>query len=326
MAPRALVTGIGGQDGSYLAEQLLSHGYEVAGTVLGSPEASEGLAPVKERIRFLQIELEDVESVRRGFREFEPDEIYHLAAASFVPASWDDPVATSRAAVAAVSALLEGVRQERPKARFVNASSAEIFGAPHEIPQHESTPVAPLTPYGATKAFGHFLTAAFRRRYALHASSAILFNHESPRRPVQFLTRKVSRGAAAISLGLEHELRLGHLSAQRDWGFAGDHVRAMRLMLQADEPDDYVVATGKAHSVEEFVAAAFEHVGRDWREHVSYDEEFTRGASDAPTLVGDASKIRERLGWEPDVHFDELVRMLVDADIEDLRAQPADAR
>ena len=183
MAPRALMTGIGGQDGSYLAEQLLSHGYEVAGTVLGSPEASESLAPVRDRIRFMQIELEDVESVRRGFREFEPDEIYHLASASFVPASWDDPVATSTAAVAAVSALLEGVRQERPKARFVNASSAEIFGAPHEIPQHESTPVAPLTPYGAAKAFGHFLTGAFRRRYGLHASSAILFNHESPRRP-----------------------------------------------------------------------------------------------------------------------------------------------
>ena len=326
MAPRALVTGIGGQDGSYLAEQLLSFGYEVAGTVLGSPDAYESLAPVREQIYFIQIELEDIESVRRAFRELEPDEIYHLASASFVPASWEDPVATSRAAVAAVSALLEGLVQERPEARFINASSAEIFGAPQEIPQNESTPAAPLTPYGAAKAFGHFLTGAFRRHYGLHASSAILFNHESPRRPHQFLTRKVSRGAAAISLGLEHELRLGDLSARRDWGFAGDHVRAMRLMLQAAEPDDYVVATGKAHSVEEFVAAAFAHVGRDWREHVRFDEEFTRGASDAPALIGDASKILERLRWEPEVHFDELVKMLVDADIEELRAQTASAR
>ena len=191
------------------------------------------------------------------------------------------------------------------------------------MPQSEQTPVAPITPYGAGKAFAHFLTGAFRRHYGLHASSAILFNHESPRRPEQFLTRKVSRGAAAISLGLEQELRLGDLSAQRDWGFAGDYVRAMWMILQADEPDDYVVATGEAHTVEEFVAAAFDHVGLDWREHVRFDQEFARGASDAPALVGDPSKIRERLGWKPEVRFDELVKMLVDADLADLKAQAA---
>ena len=209
MGRRALVTGIGGQDGSYLAELLLGHGYEVFGTVLGNPEQYESLAPIRERLRFVELDLEDADGVRRALRDIEPDEVYHLASASFVPASWDDPVATSTAAVASISALLDGVRRERPEARFVNAASAEIFGAPAESPQTERTPVAPLTPYGAGKAFGHFLTGSFRRQYGLHASSAILFNHESPRRSTQFLTRKVTHGAAAISLGLEDELRPG---------------------------------------------------------------------------------------------------------------------
>ena len=248
MARRALITGIGGQDGSYLAELLLGQGYEVFGTVLGNPEEYESLAPLRDRLRFAEVELEDAEDVRRALRDIEPDEVYHLASASFVPASWDDPVGTSTAAVGAVSALLDGVRRERPEARFVNAASAEIFGAPSEVPQREATPVAPLTPYGAGKAFGHFLTGAFRRQYGLHASSAILFNHESPRRPTQFLTRKVTRGAAAISLGLEDELRLGDLSARRDWGFAGDYVRALWLMASQEEPDDYVIATGESHT------------------------------------------------------------------------------
>ena len=245
MGRRALVTGIGGQDGSYLAELLLGHGYDVFGTVLGNPEQYESLAPIRQRLRFSEVDLEDAEDVRRALRDIEPDEVYHLASASFVPASWDDPVGTSTAAVASISALLDGVRRERPEARFVNAASAEIFGAPGETPQRETTPVAPLTPYGAGKAFGHFLTGSFRRQYGLHASSAILFNHESPRRPTQFLTRKVTHGAAAISLGLEEELRLGDLSARRDWGFAGDYVRALWLMAAQDEPDDYVIATGE---------------------------------------------------------------------------------
>jgi GDPmannose 4,6-dehydratase len=235
-------------------------------------------------------------------------------------------VGTSSFAAASAAALLEGLRRARPEGRFLNAASAELFGVPRETPQTEETPIAPITPYGANKAFAHFLTGAFRRHCGLHAASAILFNHESIRRPEHFLSRKVSRGAAAISLGLEQELRLGDLSAQRDWGFAGDYVRAMWLMLQADEPDDYVVATGQAHTVQELVAAAFEHVGLDWREHVRYDEEFARGAGDSPLLVGDPTKIRERLGWEPEVRFDDLVNMLVDADVEELRAQTARAR
>jgi GDPmannose 4,6-dehydratase len=326
MARRALVTGIGGQDGSYLAELLLGHGYDVFGTVLGSPESYLTLEPIRDRITFLELDLTDGEAVAAAIREVRPDETYHLASVSFVPASWEDPVGTSTFAAAAPSALLNALGRERPEGRFLNAASGEIFGTPEHVPQSERTPVAPITPYGAGKAFAHFLTGAFRRHYGLHACSAILFNHESPRRPEQFVTRKVSRGAAAISLGLEQELQLGDLSARRDWGFAGDYVRAMWTILQADEPDDYVVATGEAHSVEEFVAAAFEHVGLDWREHVRFDESFARGASDSPALVGDPTKISERLGWEPEVRFEELVKMLVDADVEELRAQTARAR
>jgi GDPmannose 4,6-dehydratase len=317
MARRALVTGIGGQDGYYLAELLLGHGYEVYGTALSAPEE------LPDEIRLIQLELDDAAAVRSVIEELKPDEVYHLASVSFVPASWEDPVGTSSFAAASVAALLDGLRRVHPEGRFLNAASGEIFGAPEQVPQNEQTPIAPITPYGAGKAFAHFLTGAFRRHYGLHASSAILFNHESPRRPEHFLTRKVSRGAAAISLGLEQKLRLGDLSTRRDWGFAGDYVRAMWLILQADEPDDYVVATGEAHTVEEFVAAAFEHVGLDWREHVRFGEEFARGASDAPALVGDPTKIRHRPGWVPEVGFDELVKMLVDADLAELKSQSA---
>jgi GDPmannose 4,6-dehydratase len=320
MARRALVTGIGGQDGTYLAELLLGRGYEVFGTTLGSPEGKQG------GIKLIELELTDGDAVAARIRELGPDETYHLASPSFVPASWKDPVGTSTFAAASSAALLEGLRREYPEGRFLNAASAEIFGAPTQVPQTEETPVAPITPYGAAKAFAHVLTGAFRRHYGLHASSAILYNHESPRRPERFLTRKVSRRAAAISLGLEQELRLGDLSARRDWGFAGDYVQAMWLMLQADEPDDYVVATGEAHTAEDFVAAAFQHVGLDWREHVRYDESLSRGPSDSPALVGDPTKILERLRWAPEVPFDDLVKMLVDADVEKLRAQTARAR
>jgi GDPmannose 4,6-dehydratase len=305
---------------------LLGHGYEVFGTVLGNPEQYESLATFRERLRFVELDLEDADGVRGALRDIEPDEVYHLASVSFVPASWDDPVATSTAAVASISALLDGVRRERPEARFVYAASAEIFGAPAESPQTERTPVAPLTPYGAAKAFGHFLTGSFRRQYGLHASSAILFNHESPRRSTQFLTRKVTRGAAAISLGLEDELRLGDLSARRDWGFAGDYVRALELMASQDEPDDYVIATGESHTVEEFVAAAFDEIGVDWRERVRFDESFARGATDSPELLGDPSKARDRLGWESEVGFRDLVRLMVQADIELLRDQATSPR
>jgi GDPmannose 4,6-dehydratase len=310
MARRALVTGIGGQDGSYLAELLLGHGYDVFGTALGSPEGLPDAVQV-------------VDDAAAAVRELRPDETYHLASASFVPASWEDPVGTSRFAAESAAGLLDVLRRDHPEGRFLNAASAEIFGAPAERPQTEETPIRPLTPYGAGKAFAHFLTGAFRAQYGLHASSAILFNHESERRPDHFLTRKVSRAAAAISLGLEQELHLGDLTARRDWGYAPDYVQAMWLMLQADEPEDYVVATGEAHSVEEFVAAAFEHVGLDWRDHVRHDESLSRGSSDSPELVGDPAKIRDRLGWEPEVRFEQLVTMLVDADLEDLRAQEA---
>ena len=326
MARRALVTGIGGQDGSYLAELLLGHGYEVFGTVLGSPEQYETLAEIRDRIQFEEIELTNPSAVRGTLKELQPDEVYHLASASFVPASWEDPTGSSTAAVAAVSALLDGIRRERPEARFVFAASGEIFGSPQDVPQSESTAVAPLTPYGAGKAFGHFLTGAFRREYGLHASSAILFNHESPRRPLQFLTRKVTHGAAAISLGLEKELLLGNLAAQRDWGFAGDYVRALRLMASREEPDDFVVATGEARTVEDFAAAAFAEVGLDWQNHVRYDEEFARGRSESTALVGDPTKARELLGWEPDVDFAELVHLMVEADLALLRDQAASAR
>ena len=326
MARRALVTGIGGQDGSYLAEQLLRHGSEVFGTVLGSPEQYGLLGPIRDQIQFAEIDLENGDDVRRAVRELQPDEVYHLASASFVPASWEDPVGTSTATAAAVAALLDGIRRERPEARFVNAASAEIFGSPAETPQRETTPIAPLTPYGAGKSFGHFLTGAFRREYGLHASSAILFNHESPRRPLHFLTRKVAHGAAAISLGLEQELHLGDLSAQRDWGFAGDYVRALRVMAARDEPDDFVIATGEGHTVEEFVAAAFREVGLDWRDHVRYDQEFARGSSESRALVGDPTKAREQLGWERDVEFPELVQLMVEADLELLRDQAATAQ
>ena len=307
MARRALVTGVGGQDGSYLAELLLGHGYEVFGTALSSPEG-------------LPDAVELVHDATQAIRELKPDETYHLASASFVPASWEDPVGTSRFATESAAGLLDALRREHPEGRFLNAASAEIFGVPRETPQTEETPVAPITPYGAGKAFAQFLTGAFRRQYGLHANSAILFNHESERRPEQFLTRKVSRGAAAISLGLEQELRLGDLTARRDWGYAPDYVRAMWMMLQADEADDYVVATGEAHTVEEFVAAAFQHVGLDWREYVRHDESLSRGAADSPELVGDPTKIRQRLGWEPEVRFEELVRRLVDADVAQLQA------
>lgn len=317
MARRALVTGIGGQDGSYLAELLLGHGYEVFGTALASPEG------LKDGIEAFRLDLTDANAVASAIRELKPDETYHLASPSFVPASWEDPVGTSAFAAAASAALLEGLRSEHPEGRFLNAASAEIFGAPAQVPQSEETPVAPITPYGAGKAFAHFLTGAFRRQYGLHASSAILYNHESERRAPEFLTRKVSRGVAAISLGLERELHLGDLTARRDWGYAPDYVRAMWLMVQAEDPDDYVVATGEAHTVEEFVATAFEHVGLDWRDYVKRDESLVRGAADSPALVGDPAKIHERLGWEPEVRFDELIRRMVDEDLEQLRAQAA---
>jgi GDPmannose 4,6-dehydratase len=256
-----------------------------------------------------------------ALRACRPGEVYNLASTSFVPLSWRQPVLTAEFAAVGVTALLEAIRHVDPGIRFYQASSSEIFGEPLEVPQTEETPLSPLTPYGVAKAYGHFITASYRRRYGLHGSCGILYNHESPRRPVDFLPRKVARGAAGIALGIEGELWLGDLDARRDWGYAGDYVRAMWLMLQQDEPGDYVIASGRTHSVRDLVERAFAHVGLDWREFVHIDESLQRGKAELHDLVGDASKARDLLGWEPTVDFDGLVTLLVDAELERLRKE-----
>ena len=321
MATRALITGIAGQDGSLLAELLLGKGYEVAGVVRpGATGPFPNLAAVQGRVELLEIDLLDEKQLGVALAAFAPDEIYNLAAPSFVPRSWDEPVATAEFAAVGATALLEAVRRHRPEARAYQASSSEIFGEPRETPQTEQTPLSPLTPYGVAKAYAHFIVRSYRVRYGLHASSGILYNHESPRRPLDFLPRKVAAGAAAIKLGLQDELVLGDLDARRDWSYAGDSVQAMWLMLQQDEPDDYVIASGVLHSVRDLVAAAFGHVGLDWERHVRVDPAFLRGKAELHNLVGDASKARRQLGWRPEVGFEQLVQLLVDADLARLRS------
>ncbi len=322
-ARRALLTGIGGQDGSYLAELLLDEGYEVYGIVREPEREHPNLAVVRDRVELLRADLLDASSLVAALQASRPHEVYNLAAPSFVPASWEQPVLTAEFAAVGATALLEAIREVDSGARFYQASSSEIFGEPREVPQSEETPLAPLTPYGVAKAYAHFIARSYRRRYGLHASSGILYNHESPRRPLDFVPRKVAHAAASISLGLQAELRLGNLEARRDWGYAADYVRAMWLMLQREEPDDYVIATGVAHSVRELVECAFAHVGLDWREHVRVDESLQRGAAELHDLVGDAARARERLGWSPTVDFHDLVRLLVDADLEWLRGHPS---
>ena len=320
MNRRALITGIGGQDGTLLAELLLEQGYEVFGVVRRTPlDAYPNLAPIRERVELIQADLLDQLSLVDALRTCRPHEVYNLASPSFVPASWKQPVLTAEFAAVGATALLEAIRHVDADVRFYQASSSEIFGEPREVPQNEETPLAPVTPYGIAKAYAHFVTRSYRRRYGLFACSGILYNHESPRRPLDFVPRKIAHAAAAISLGLEGELWLGDLDARRDWGYAGDYVRAMWLMLQQDEPDDYVVATGATHSVRELVECAFARVGLDWREYVHIDESLLRGKAELYDLVGDASKARERLGWEPEVDFEGLVHLLVDADLERLR-------
>jgi GDPmannose 4,6-dehydratase len=318
--PRALITGIGGQDGSYLAELLLEQGYEVAGIVRRDvAERYENIEHLRGQVELLQADLVDELSLVRALRQTRPQEVYNLASVSFVPMSWEQPVLTAELAAVGATALLEAIRDVDPEIRFYQASSSEIFGEPVVSPQDESTPLSPLTPYGVAKAYAHFITGSYRRRYGMHASAGILYNHESPRRPITFLPRKVAHGAAAISLGLESELLLGDLSARRDWGFAGDYVRAMWLILQQDEPDDYVIATGEAHAVEELVECAFSYLDLDWREHVRVDESLVRGRAELHNLVGSPQRARTRLGWEPTLSFPELVRLLVDAELERLR-------
>jgi GDPmannose 4,6-dehydratase len=309
----ALITGIGGQDGSYLAELLLEHGHDVVGIVPRPDAEYENLAAVRDRVELLHADLLDEGELARVLREHGPREVYNLASPSFVPMSWHEPVRTAEFAAVGVTALLEAIRAVDPSIRVYQASSSEIFGEPSVMPQTEETPLHPVTPYGVAKAYGHFIVGSYRRRYGLHASCGILYNHESPRRPVDFLPSKVAHAAAAISLGLEHELPLGDLHAQRDWGYAGDYVEAMRLMLQQDDPGDFVVATGVLHSVEEIVDLAFARVSLDWHDHVRVDDSLLRGRAELHDLVGDASKARRQLGWSPRVGFEDLVRLLVDA-------------
>jgi GDPmannose 4,6-dehydratase len=308
-ALRALVTGAGGQDGSYLAESLLERGYEVVGVVRDSSRALDHL----EGVDLVEVDLLDQAALAGVLRDHGPREVYNLASPSFVPRSWDHPVETAEFAAVGVTSLLEAVRAVDDGIRVYQASSSEIFGEPAEVPQSESTPLAPVTPYGVAKAYGHFIIGSYRRRYGLHASAGILYNHESPRRPESFLPSKVAHAVARIASGDTADLQLGDLDAQRDWGYACDSVEAMRLMLQQDEPGDYVIATGELHSVRELVEVAFSHVGLDWRDHVRVDESLKRGQAELHHLVGDASKAREQLGWKPSVTFDELVALLVDA-------------
>jgi GDPmannose 4,6-dehydratase len=318
-ARRALIIGIAGQDGSYLAELLLGQGYEVTGVVRQPPATVFGnLEAVRGDARLVQANVLDETSLAEVLAESRPHEVYNLASPSFVPMSWQQPVLTAEFAAVGCTALLEAIRRVDDSIRFYQASSSEIFGEPREVPQREDTPLHPVTPYGVAKAYAHFITLSYRRRYGLHASSGILYNHESPRRPLEFVTRKISSAAAAISLGLETHVALGSLDARRDWGFAGDYVRAMWLMLQQAEPGDYVIASGVSHSVGELAEAAFARVGLDWREHVRVDDALVRGKAELHDLVGDASKARDRLGWAPDLDFSGLVNLLVDADLERL--------
>jgi GDPmannose 4,6-dehydratase len=323
-ARRALITGIAGQDGSLLAELLLEEGYDVFGIVRrATSEQFENLDAVRQRVELVQADLLDELSLVDTLKTCAPHEVFNLASPSFVPMSWRQPVVTAEFAAVGVTALLESIRLVDPGIRFYQASSSEIFGEPREVPQTEDTALLPVTPYGVAKAYGHLIVRSYRRRYGLYACSGILYNHESPRRPLDFVTRKVSHAAAAISLGLAGELWLGDLDARRDWGYAADYVRAMSLMLRQDEPDDFVIASGVPHAVQELVELAFGHVGLEWREYVHIDESLRRGAAELHDLVGDSSKARERLGWSPTLDFDGLVRLLVDADVERLRREQA---
>ena len=318
--PTALITGVTGQDGSYLAELLLSKGYRVVGVVRRSSTTPyERIAHLVDRVELVSADLLDQHSLVEAIAACEPDEIYNLAAQSFVQTSWAQPVLTGEFTALGVTRMLEAMRRVAPKARFYQASSSEQFGKVLETPQRETTPFYPRSPYGVAKVYGHWITVNYRESYGLYAVSGILFNHESPRRGLEFVTRKVTDAAARISLGFQRELRLGTLEARRDWGFAGDYVEAMWRMLQRPTPDDYVIGTGATHSVRELCELAFARVGLDWRQYVVQDERFMRPA-EVDLLVADAGKAREHLGWTPNVNFRGLVEMMVDADVARHRA------
>jgi len=311
----ALITGITGQDGSYLAELLLSKGYKVFGVVRrSSTENFERIAHLKGRVELLQADLLDQSSLMDALRIANPSEVYNLAAQSFVPTSWQQPVLTGEFTAMGVTRILEALRSAAPAARFYQASSSEMYGKVREVPQSEETPFYPRSPYGVAKVYGHYITVNYRESYKLFAVSGILFNHESERRGLEFVTRKVSDGVARIKLGLAKELRMGNLDAKRDWGFAGDYVDAMWRMLQQDEADDYVIATGETHTVRELVETAFSRVELDWEKYVVIDPAFIRPA-EVDLLIGDPSKAKQKLGWEPKTSFTELVHRMVDADM-----------
>ena len=317
--PRALITGITGQDGSYLAEFLLDKGYHVTGMVRRlSMENYERIEHLREKIDLIQADLLDQLSLIKILQTVEPDEVYNLAAMSFVPISWSQPVLTGEFTGLGVTRLLEAVRLVNPKIRFYQASSSEMFGKVREVPQNEKTPFHPRSPYGAAKVYGHWITVNCRESYDIFSCSGILFNHESPRRGKEFVTRKITDGAVRIKLGLAKELRMGNLDAKRDWGYAGDYVRAMWLMLQQDTPEDYVVSSGQTHSVRDLLDVAFGRVDLDWKDYVIIDPKFVRPA-DVDLLLGDPSKALSDLGWSPTVSFNELIEMMVDADLKTLR-------
>ena len=316
--PRALITGITGQDGSYLAEHLLTKGYEVVGMVRRTSHHSyERIEHLLDRITIVTGDLLDQHSLTVVLQETRPDEVYNLAAQSFVPTSWTQPVLTGEFTALGVTRILEAIRLVHPSARFYQASSSEMFGKAQETPQSERTPFYPRSPYGVAKLYGHWITVNYRESYGLYAVSGILFNHESPRRGIEFVTRKVTDGAARIKRGLATELRLGNLDARRDWGFAGDYADAMWRMLQQPEPRDYVIGTGETHSVKELVEVAFGHLGLDWTKYVRTDERFVRPA-EVDILLADPRRAHAELGWKPQVSFEALVKMMVDADVERL--------
>ena len=317
--PKALITGITGQDGSYLAELLLEKGYQVIGMVRRTSTLNfHRITHIQDQIDLVPGDLGDQVSLIHLLEEYQPDEIYNLAAQSFVQTSWNQPVFTGDVTALGVTRILDAIRFVNSKSRFYQASSSEMFGKVVEVPQSESTPFYPRSPYGVAKVYGHWITINYRESYGLHATSGILFNHESPRRGLEFVTRKITHHVAKIKLGLANEVRLGNLDSQRDWGYAGDYVRAMWLMLQQDTPDDFVVATGETHSVQEFLEEAFGYVDLDWHDYVVQDPRYMRPA-EVDLLVGDATKAEKLLGWEPSVSFKELVRMMVDADLKMLQ-------
>jgi GDPmannose 4,6-dehydratase len=313
---KALITGITGQDGSYLAEFLLLKGYEVYGMVRRSSTINyERISHIQDRLNLMQGDLLDQNSLIEALKISEPDEVYNLGAQSFVPTSWNQPVLTGEFTALGVTRMLEAIRTVNPKIRFYQASSSEMFGKIQETPQNEKTPFYPRSPYGVAKVYGHWITVNYRESYGIFCCSGILFNHESPRRGLEFVSRKVTSAAAKIKLGLQKESRMGNLDAHRDWGFAGDYVEAMWLMLQQDEPEDFVIATGISHSVQHLIQAAFDHLGLDWEEYVKIDPKLLRPA-EVDYLVGDAKKAKAKLGWQPKVTFEELVKMMVDSDLQ----------